>query len=88
MTVPGNSLHSLNGSQIIKILNWAEDSSYRDLGVMICLLTENLLDIHNLISGSAHNAKIGIKLPDSTEITEFIGSLFKKEEAFGIVLQA
>jgi SpoVK/Ycf46/Vps4 family AAA+-type ATPase len=71
------------GSQIIKILNWAEDSSYRDSGVMTCLLTENLLDIHTLISGSAHNAKIGIKLPDTTEITEFIEWLFKKEEAFG-----
>lgn len=71
------------GGQIIKILNWAEDASYRESGVMTCLLTENLLDIHNLISGSAHNAKIGIKLPDVSEIAEFIESLFKIEPLFG-----
>lgn len=70
------------GSQIIKILNWAEDATFRESGVMTCLLTENLLDIHNLISGSSHNAKIRIPLPEVTEITEFIDSLFKLEPAF------
>lgn len=70
------------GSQIIKILNWAEDASCRESGVVTCLLTENLNDIHHLISGSAHNAKIRINLPGVAEIVEFTESLFRSEPAF------
>jgi SpoVK/Ycf46/Vps4 family AAA+-type ATPase len=70
------------GSQIIKILSWAEDATYRESGIMTCLLTENLIDIHNLISTSSHNAKIRIALPDEQEIEMFTASLFKAEPAF------
>jgi len=76
------NLSSDIGSQIIKILNWAEDASYRESGVVTCLLTENLNDIHYLISGSAHNAKIRIDLPGVAEIIEFTESLFRSEPAF------
>jgi AAA+ superfamily predicted ATPase len=73
------------GSQMIKILNWAEDPCAK--GLATCLLSENLLDINDLIVNSAYNAKIRIKYPDKTEIEEYITELAKSENTFSTMCQ-
>ncbi|HMA64385.1 MAG: ATP-binding protein [Fibrobacterota bacterium] len=73
------------GSQMIKLLNWAEDTSVK--GFVSCLLTENLLDLNDLISGSSYNAKLRINYPDKQEIEDYITDVIKNELAFSSICQ-
>lgn len=73
------------GSQMIKLLNWAEDTSIK--GFVSCLLTENLLDLNDLISGSSYNAKLRINYPDIKEIEDYITEVIKNESSFSSICQ-
>jgi AAA+ superfamily predicted ATPase len=68
------------GSQLIKMLNWAEDLSIK--GLVTCLLSENLLDINDLLSTSSFNAKIKIDFPDKKEIEDYLTYLVDSEPTF------
>lgn len=70
------------GSNLIKILNWAEDPAINGANVVTCLLTENILDLSDQIVSSAYSAKIRIPLPDQGDILEFVGELVKDEKDF------
>lgn len=73
------------GSQMIKLLNWAEDTSVK--GFVSCLLTENLLDLNDLISGSSYNAKLRISYPDKQEIENYVTEVIKNESTFSSICQ-
>jgi len=73
------------GSQMIKLLNWAEDTSVK--GFVSCLLTENILDLNDLISGSSYNAKLRINYPDIKEIEGYITEVIKNEPTFSSICQ-
>jgi ATP-dependent 26S proteasome regulatory subunit len=73
------------GSQMIKILNWAEDPTIK--GLVTCLLSENLLDLNDLLVSSSYNAKIRITYPNPKEIEEYITDLVKNESTFNTICQ-
>jgi len=73
------------GSQMIKILNWAEDTALK--GFVSCLLTENLLDMNDLLTGSSYNAKIRIPYPDKQEIETYIAEIIKSEASYSTICQ-
>jgi AAA+ superfamily predicted ATPase len=70
------------GSNLIKILNWAEDLNIADASIVTCLIAENLLDLHEMVVNSSFNAKIQILLPDRREIEQYVESLVRNEKNF------
>lgn len=80
----GESLYlsSELGSNLIKIVNWAEDLNIAESSIVTCLISENLLDLNELIVSSSYNAKIHIKLPQKEEIEPYVTDLVKDEENF------
>ena len=80
----GESIHIANdiGSVLIKILRWAEDPSISGKNIITCLITENLLDLHETICSSSYNAKIKIELPTQTEILQYLKIIVREENSF------
>jgi len=65
------------GSNLIKILNWAEDVNLAEASIVTCLISENLLDLNEMVVNSSYNAKIHIKLPGESEIEQYVQYITK-----------
>lgn len=76
------------GSNLIKILNWAEDTAITAANIVTVLLTENLTDLNEFVVESAYNAKIQIPLPGKPELDQFLGHLVRNEADFGKMCEA
>ena len=64
--VEGSWLTSELGAHLIQVLNWANDPSIRSADVTLCLLTENLSDLHPRLAENPFISKVEIPLPDET----------------------
>jgi AAA+ superfamily predicted ATPase len=70
------------GSNLIRILDWAEDVNLAESSIVTCLISENLLDLNELVVNSSYNAKIQIKLPEALEIGRYLNYITKDEKNF------
>ncbi len=70
------------GTNLIRILNWAEDSTLTGANLATVLLTESLADLHEQVVNSPYSAKIQIKLPDREELLGFLTDLVEPEKEF------
>lgn len=70
----GDSFQFANelGSQIVKILSWANDPAILNSNIVTFLMTEKLNDVNKLIVENSYTAKIGINLPTVCEMGEYI----------------
>lgn len=64
--VEGSWLSGELGAHLIQVLNWANDPSIRSADVTLCLLTENLSDLHPRLAENPFISKVEIPLPDET----------------------
>jgi SpoVK/Ycf46/Vps4 family AAA+-type ATPase len=80
----GESLYmsGATSSNLIKILNWAQDPEISGSNIATLLLSQNLTDLHDLLVDNPHSAKIHIELPDSTEIHQYLEYLTGEERDF------
>ncbi len=80
----GESLHLSSdlGSNMIKVLNWAEDLNLAEASIVTCLISENLLDLNEMVVNSSYNAKIQINLPDEKEIAQYVDYITKNEKNY------
>lgn len=62
--VDASSLTGELGAHLVKVLNWANDPSIRQADVTICLVAENLGDVHPRLADNPFVAKLEIPLPD------------------------
>ncbi len=62
--VEGSWLSGELGAHLIQVLNWANDPSIRSADVTLCLLTENLSDLHPRLAENPFISKVEIPLPD------------------------
>jgi len=67
------------GSNLIKLLNWANDPAIRQADITICLLCENLSELNRRLVENPFVAKIEIPLPDQQARADFIETLFARE---------
>ncbi len=65
--VPDSTSYDLN-SLALQIRDWADDSSISGLPLATFLLTENLNELHQLITANSHAQKLKIPLPSSDEV--------------------
>lgn len=70
------------GTNLIRILNWAEDPTIGSANLATVLLTESLNDLHEQVVNSPYSAKVQIKLPDQAELQEFLDDLVEPEKEF------
>jgi hypothetical protein len=77
--VEGSWLTSELGAHLIQVLNWANDPSIRSADVTLCLLTENLSDLHPRLAENAFISKIEIPLPDQALRERYAREALKKE---------
>ncbi len=80
----GESLYmsGATSSNLIKILNWAQDPEISGSNIATILLSQNLTDLHDLLVDNPHSAKIHIELPDSEGILNYLRHLAKDEKNF------
>ncbi|MFB3905734.1 MAG: ATP-binding protein [Acidobacteriota bacterium] len=64
------------GSNLIKLLNWANDPAIRQADITICLLCENLSELNRRLVENPFVAKIEVPLPDQQARNDFIEKLF------------
>jgi hypothetical protein len=65
-----------DGSEnLIRLLSWANDPSVTGSNIAICLLTENLNELHRQLVECPYNAKIRIPLPGEQELLDYLGHL-------------
>ncbi len=69
------------GSNLIKLLNWANDPAIRQADITICLLCENLSELNRRLVENPFVAKIEIPLPDQQARVDFIENLFARDAA-------
>ena len=69
------------GSNLIKLLNWANDPAIRQADITICLLCENLSELNRRLVENPFVAKIEIPLPDQQARVDFIENLFARDTA-------
>jgi len=69
------------GSNLIKLLNWANDPAIRQADITICLLSENLSELNRRLVENPFVAKIEIPLPDQQARADFIENLFARDRA-------
>jgi len=69
------------GSNLIKLLNWANDPAIRQADITICLLSENLSELNRRLVENPFVAKIEIPLPDQQARADFIENLFARDPA-------
>ncbi|MGC3990921.1 MAG: ATP-binding protein [Chthoniobacteraceae bacterium] len=88
--VPGAANYDLNSLGLL-IRDWADDPLLTGFPLATCLLTENLNDLHPLLTGNARSTKIKIPLPDAPAIqqtVEFLAPTHPKSlAAFSTTLQ-
>src|SRR4030042_2616614 len=68
------------GTNLIKVLNWAENPSIAEEKVATVLLAENLNDLSLALIENPYNSKIKIELPNSKDIEEYINGILKGVE--------
>ena len=80
----GESLYmsGATSSNLIKILNWAQDPEISGSNIATLLLSQNLTDLHDLLVDNPYSAKIHIELPNSEEILKYIEYLAAQEPDF------
>jgi SpoVK/Ycf46/Vps4 family AAA+-type ATPase len=80
----GESLYMAGepGTNLIRILDWAEDPELAGANLATVLLSESLNDLHEQAVNSPYSAKIQIKLPDQAELQEFLADLLQPERDF------
>ncbi|MBI5368605.1 MAG: ATP-binding protein [Planctomycetes bacterium] len=64
-----------DSSNLITLLKWARDPLFLANDVTICLVCQNLVELHPMVVNNPYTSKLEIALPDSTERLEFINSL-------------
>ncbi len=69
------------GSNLIKLLNWANDPAIRQADITICLLCENLSELNRRLVENPFVAKIEVPLPDQQARADFIENLFARDPA-------
>jgi AAA+ superfamily predicted ATPase len=67
------------GSNLIKLLNWANDPAIRQADITICLLCENLSELNRRLVENPFVAKIEIPLPDQQARADFIEKLLARD---------
>jgi hypothetical protein len=77
--VDGSGLTSDLGTHLIQLLNWANDPSIRSADVTLCLLTENLSDLHPRLAENPFISKIEIPLPDAALRERYAREALKKD---------
>ncbi len=77
--VEGSWLTSELGAHLIQVLNWANDPSIRSADVTLCLLTENLSDVHPRLAANPFISKVEIPLPDESLRDRYAGQALKKD---------
>jgi len=77
---PGEFAHmsAQEMSTFVTILKWANDPTFLRADITICLIAENLADIHPSLVGNPFVQKVRIELPERAERLEFIGRAFEK----------
>jgi hypothetical protein len=65
--MPGMANYDLNSLALL-IRDWADDPLLADSSLATCLLTENLNDLHPLLTGNPRATRIKIPLPDTAEV--------------------
>lgn len=70
------------GTNLIRIINWAEDPSLAGANLATVLLTESLNDLHEQAVNSPYSAKLQIRLPDQGELLDFLADLVEPEKDF------
>ena len=78
--VEGSWLTSELGAHLIQVLNWANDPSIRSADVTLCLLTENLSDLHPRLAENPFLSKVEILLPDESLRKRYARVALKKTE--------
>jgi len=80
----GESLYMAGdlGTNLIRVLNWAEDQGITGANLATVLLAENLLDLNEQVVDSPYSAKINIKLPEGGELRSYLADLTGPEEDF------
>ncbi|RPI28708.1 MAG: ATP-binding protein [Acidobacteria bacterium] len=71
------------GSNLIKLLNWANDPAIRQADITICLLCENLSELNRRLVENPFVSKIEIPLPNQQARTDFIEHLFAEDPSAG-----
>ncbi len=74
--VPGMANYDLNSLALL-IRDWADDPLLADYSLATCLLTENLNDLHPLLTGNPRATKIKVPLPTAAGIHDAVGFLAK-----------
>ena len=78
--VEGSWLSGELGAHLIQVLNWANDPSIRSADVTLCLLTENLSDLHPRLAENPFISKVEIPLPDENVRNRYARQALKKSE--------
>jgi hypothetical protein len=88
--VEGSWLTSELGGHLIQVLNWANDPSIRSADVTLCLLTENLSDLHPRLAENPFIGRVEIPLPDESVRERYARVALKKtgETAAAIAREA
>ncbi len=60
------------GSNIVKIMGWANDPAILQANIVTVLISEGLGDISGLVVNNPHTAKLRIPLPDGREMLEYL----------------
>ena len=65
-------------STLVTLLKWANDPTLMRADITICLITENLADLHPSLVGNPFVQKVRIELPRVGERAEFIRNAFDR----------
>lgn len=69
------------GSNLVKILNWANEPSLRSADITICLLAEKISDLNRRLVENPFITKIEVPLPDEIERKELVDHLLEEESS-------
>lgn len=67
------------GSNIVKIMGWANDPAILQANIVTVLISEGLGDISALVVNNPHAAKLRIPLPDGEEMHEYLKVLLNTQ---------
>lgn len=82
LSPPGEYAHmsAQEMSTLVTLLKWANDPTMMRSDVTICLISENLADLHPALVRNPYVHKVNIKLPDADERHEFITHAFDSDD--------
>ncbi len=69
------------GSNLVKLLNWANDPAIRRADITICLLCENLAELNRRMVENPFVSKVEVPLPDEKERSELVAQLWPEGSA-------